>query len=113
MHTKHIDIHRNSMRYMVEDKYMDIKYIRIEEKPADIMTNNCSEAEYVKHMERITQGELWELAEARRDNDNNIGVMDVVIYCDSTGYSSHSFAEVVDEESSNDWILVTRSRIGK
>ena len=42
------------MRYMVEYKYMDIKYIRSEEKPLDNITNNGSEAEYAKHMKRTT-----------------------------------------------------------
>ena len=42
------------MRYMVEYKYMDMNYIRSEEKPLDIMTNDGSEAEYAKHMKRTT-----------------------------------------------------------
>ena len=69
------------------------------------MTKNCSEADYVKRMKRITEGELWELV--------YIGVMDGVMDHDSTEYSSRTLAEVVDGENWNDWILVTRSRIGK
>ena len=61
MRTKHIDICHHFLREMVEDKDMDIKYIRSEEKPADIMTNDFSEANYVKHMKRIMERELWEL----------------------------------------------------
>ena len=30
MHTKHIDIHHNFLGYMVEDKYIEITYIRSE-----------------------------------------------------------------------------------
>ena len=44
---------------------------------------------------------------------NNTRVTDDVIKFDNTEYSSHEIAEVVDGEKSNDWILVTRSRIVK
>ena len=54
MHTKNIGICGHSLKYMVGDKYIDVKYIRIEENPAYIMTNNCSEADFMKHMKRIT-----------------------------------------------------------
>ena len=43
---------------LVEEKYMNIKYIRSEENPSGIMTNNCSEAEHAKPKKRIMQGEL-------------------------------------------------------
>ena len=66
MCTNHIDICHNFMRDMVEEKYMDIKYIRSKENPADIMTKNFSETDYVKHTKRITEGELWDLMETGR-----------------------------------------------
>ena len=50
MRTKHIDICHHFLRDMVEDKYIDIKYIRSEENSAYFMTKNCSEVYYVKHM---------------------------------------------------------------
>ena len=52
--TKHIDICHHFMRDMMEYKDIDIKYIRSEENPADIMTKNTSEAYFVKHIKRIT-----------------------------------------------------------
>ena len=74
---------------------------------------NCSEADFVKHMKRITEGELWDLVETGRENDKINRVADDVMKRYKTGYSSHALAEVVDEENRNYWILVTRSRIGK
>ena len=44
---------------------------------------------------------------------NNTGVMDVVMDRESTEYSIHALAEVVDGKKRNDCILVTRYRIGK
>ena len=43
----------------------------------------------------------------------NIKVTDGIIERDSTEYSSHALAEVEDGENRNEWISVTRSRIGK
>ena len=57
--TKHIDIRHNFLRDMVEDKDIDIQYIRSEEKLADIMTKNTPEAYFAIQMKRITEGELW------------------------------------------------------
>ena len=54
MRTKHIDILHHFLRGMIEDKDMDIKYIRIKENPADIMTKNFSESHCVKHKKSIT-----------------------------------------------------------
>ena len=59
MCTKHIDICHHFLRYKVEDKDIDIIYIRREENPADIMTENYSKADYVKPMKSIMEGELW------------------------------------------------------
>ena len=54
MHTKHIDIRHHFLKVMVEDKYIDIKYIWSEEIPASITTKNTSKADFVKHTNRIT-----------------------------------------------------------
>ena len=59
MRTKHIGIRHQFMTDMIDGKYIGIKYIRIEEKPADIMTKNGSESDYMKYMSRIIEGELW------------------------------------------------------
>ena len=45
----------------MSDKDIDIKYIGSEEIPADIIMRNTSEAEFVKHMKRITEEEIWEI----------------------------------------------------
>ena len=77
------------------------------------MTKNTSEADSVNHTKSITEGELWELLETGKENVNNYRVTDAVIKREKTEYYSHVIAEVVDKENSNDWILVTRYRIGK
>ena len=40
---------------------MDIKYISSEEKPAAIMTNNCSKDDHVKHMKSTKEVEQWDI----------------------------------------------------
>ena len=52
--TKHIDICHNFLRDMVEEKYIDIEYIRSENNPYDIMSKKTSEANFARHMIRIT-----------------------------------------------------------
>ena len=61
---------------MVEEK-------DIEENPADIMTNNTSEADFARHMRRITEGELWELVDTGKENFNNTEVTNAVITHDN------------------------------
>ena len=61
MCTKHTNIHHRFLRNMLEESYTDIKYIRSEENAVDVMTNNCSEADHIKYVKRITEGEIWEL----------------------------------------------------
>ena len=56
--TKHIDICDNFLKGMLEDKDMDIKYIRSEENPAYIMTKNGSDTYYAKHANWIMEGGL-------------------------------------------------------
>ena len=101
------------LKDIVEDKDIDIKYIWSEENPAYIMMRNTSEAYFVKHTKRIIDGELWELVETGRGNANNIRVTDDFIKCNKTEYSSHTLADVVDGGKRNDWIFVTKYRIGK
>ena len=96
MCTKHIDIRHHFLRDVVEEKYMDVKYIISKENPGDIMTNNCSEADHTKHAKIIREGELWELVDTGRENLNNNGVIDGVTDCEPTEYSSHALANTVD-----------------
>ena len=96
MRNKHIDIRHCFLRYMVEDKKIANKYIRIEENPADTTTKNCSEPVQVNHTKRTTEGELWETLETGRENVNNIRVTDEIMENNKTEYSSHTLAEFVD-----------------
>ena len=64
-------------------------------------------------MNRITEGELCEIMDTEKKNVKNTRVVDDVISRDKTEYSSHTLAEVVYGKHNNDWVLVTRSRIGK
>ena len=43
---------------MIEDKDMNINYIRSKENSAYIMMNNCSEDNYTKHKKSITEEEI-------------------------------------------------------
>ena len=95
MSTKHIDICHHFMRDIVEDQDIDIKYIRIEENPVDIMMKNNSEADFVKHTKRITEGKLWNIMETGRENVKNTRVTDDVIKYNKTEYSSHTLTKVV------------------
>ena len=100
--TKHIDICHHFLRYMLEEKGIDIQYIWSEENPADVMTENTSEEDFERHIKMITEEELWELVGTGRENVKKTGVMDDVITCDKTEYSSHTLAEVVDGENRNE-----------
>ena len=94
--TKHIDIRHHFLRDMVEEKDIDVQYILSEDNPAYIMTKNTSEADVARHMKRITEVELWELVDTRRDNVKKTGVADDVITHDKNEYNSHALYEAVD-----------------
>ena len=64
--TKHTDICHHFLRDMVEDKYIDILYIKSEDSPAGIMTKNTSEEYFARNMQRTTMGELWQLVDTGR-----------------------------------------------
>ena len=69
--TNQIDIFHHFLRVMVEEKDIDIQYIRSEDNPYDTMTKNTSEENLVRNMRRITEGELWELMDTVRENVKN------------------------------------------
>ena len=96
MNTKHIDIGHTFLRDMVEDKDIDIHYIWSEDNLAEITTKNTSKSDCMNHMKRMTEGELWELMDTRRQNVNHTRVADNAINHDKTEYSSHALAEAVD-----------------
>jgi hypothetical protein len=56
--TKHIDIRHHWLRDLQTSKRIDIRYIRSENNPADIMTKNTGKDLYQKHTEEIRTGSL-------------------------------------------------------
>ena len=61
------------------------------------MTKNFSKDDYAKHTKRITERELWELVETGRYTVNNNGVLDEVMDCESTEYSSHALDDAMNK----------------
>ena len=96
MHTKHINVNHNFLRYIVEEKYIDINYIRSKETPRYIMTKNCSEADHIKNTRNITEIETWEVVETGRKNVKYDGITDGVAYWDSLENYSHILINTVD-----------------
>ena len=96
IHTKHIDIGHPFLQDMAEEMDIDIHYIWSEENPDNITTKKNSEADFARHMRRITEGELSELVDTGRENVKKAGITDEVINHDKTEYYSHSLAEVVN-----------------
>ena len=84
------------MQDMVEEKDIDIQYIRDEENPAHIMTKNTLEEDFARHMRRITEGELWELVNTRMENVKKTGVTYDAITLNKTEYSSNVLSKVVN-----------------
>ena len=84
IHTKHIYIHHHFLQEMVDERDIDIQYIRSEYNPADIMTKNTSEADFAGRMKNITEGEPWELLDTIIENVKRTGVTDDFITCDKT-----------------------------
>ena len=97
----------------MEDKDIGIQYIWSEDNPADIMTNKTTEAYFLEHIRIITEKELWNLLYTGRENVKNTRVTNDVITYYKTKYSSYALAEAVNGKHKIEWILVTRSRIGK
>ena len=96
LRTKDIDICRYFLRNMVEDKYIDIQYIRSEDNPTYIMTKNTLVEDFSIHMKRVLEGGLWKFVYTGSYNVKNSRVTGDVFNCDKTKYSSHTLAEVVD-----------------
>ncbi len=47
--TKNIDVRHHYVRELVEKGIINIKYIRLEEQPADMLTKNLPKATFEKH----------------------------------------------------------------
>ena len=56
--TKHIDIRHHWLRDLQTSKRINIRYIRSENNPADIMTKNTGKDLYQKHTEAVRTGSL-------------------------------------------------------
>ena len=56
--TKHIDIRHHWLRDLQSTKQIDIRYVRSENNPADIMTMNKTKDIYQKHSDNIRSGSL-------------------------------------------------------
>ena len=102
MRTKNINIRHHFLRDMVEYKDIGIKYIWSEKNPAYIMTKNTSIVYLVKHMKKITEGELWEIVETGRGNAKNTRATDYIVKFEKTEYYFHSLSRVVGVENRND-----------
>ena len=67
--TKHIDIRHHYIRDLIREKKLEVKFIRSEENPADIMTKNTCQKLFKKHSYKVITGHLtcW------RENVNSDG----------------------------------------
>ena len=61
--TKHINSCHHFLRDMVKEKDILIQYSRSADNLANITINNTSEADFVRNIKSITEGELWELVD--------------------------------------------------
>ena len=77
--TKHIGIRHHFLRGIVEEKDIDIQYIRSEDNPAIIIAKSTSEENLARNVRSITEEEIWELVDTDRDNIKKTGVTDDVI----------------------------------
>ena len=65
------------------------------------MTKNYSDADHVKHSNRIMEGKLQDIVKIGRENVNNNRVVDGVADCDLTEYSSHVLSNIQNQENVN------------
>ena len=56
--TKHINIKWHHIQDMIKDGDLDVKYIRSNDNPADVMMENSKEVLYVKHAASMKNGVL-------------------------------------------------------
>ena len=66
MRNERINMCHHFLRDVLEEKDINIKYIKSKEIPVDIITKTCSEADHAKHENRLTEGELWDIVETER-----------------------------------------------
>ena len=56
--TKHIDIRWHHLREMINDSWLEVKFVKSEDNCADLATKNLPEKEFNKHRDRICSGML-------------------------------------------------------
>ena len=56
--TKHIDIRQHFLRNLVEEKRLDIRFVRSEDNSSDITTKNTPQDLHEKHTTKLKQGRL-------------------------------------------------------
>ena len=64
------------------------------------------------YLRKLRHAENFQWYSIRKGVNNTIVMYDVIRH-DKTEYSSHALAEVGDGKHKNNWILVTKSMIGK
>jgi len=70
--TKHIDVRHHYIRDLIRERKLEIKFVRSEDNPADIMTKNTNRDLFQKHSHNIKEGTLpcW------REDVNSDGNLD-------------------------------------
>ena len=56
--TKHIDIRQHFLRDLVEDKLLEVRFVRSENNSSDITTKNTPQDLHEKHTTKLKQGKL-------------------------------------------------------
>ena len=101
-----MDICHHFLRDMVKYKDIYIQYIWSEDNPSYIMIKKSSAADFVRHMKRTTEGEIWEIVDTGRENIKNTRVTDYVINYEKNEYYIHALAEVMNGYHKSNWILI-------
>jgi hypothetical protein len=56
--TKHIDVRHHYIRDLIKEKKLELKFVKSEDNPADIMTKNTNRDLFQKHQYQIVSGHL-------------------------------------------------------
>ena len=56
--TKHIDVRHHFIRDLIKEKKLEVRFIKSEDNPADILTKNVNKETYLKHANNILRGDL-------------------------------------------------------
>ena len=77
--TKHIDFRHHFIRSMIENKVLDVKFVKSRSNTSDIMTKNVAEDLFLKHEKSINSGmiEYNEKEMVVEDDDDILAKTDV------------------------------------